>query len=81
MGNFNFFAILSSVSNEGAFLPRSIKLRKSTDMPTSSANSSCVIRRVARISRNRSPNLFRNVAIRKMFPGEVCRSMVTVTTE
>jgi hypothetical protein len=33
-------AIRSKVSNEGAFLPRSMRLRKSTEMPSVSANSS-----------------------------------------
>jgi hypothetical protein len=36
------FAIFSKVSNDGAFLPRSIRLRKSTEIFTASANCSCV---------------------------------------
>src|SRR5437016_6158577 len=32
------FAMRSIVSNDGAFLPRSIRLRKSTETPTNSAN-------------------------------------------
>ena len=35
-------AILSRVSNEGAFLPRSIRLRKSTETSSASANCSWV---------------------------------------
>jgi hypothetical protein len=34
--------IFSSTSNDGEFRPRSIKLRKSTEIPNNSANSSCV---------------------------------------
>ena len=49
----------SSVSNDGALIPRSIKLRKSTEMPTSSANCSCVSRRCCRIDSKRCPNCLR----------------------
>jgi len=38
--NFNRLAILSNVSNEGALIPRSIRLRKSTDISKTSANRS-----------------------------------------
>jgi hypothetical protein len=63
-------AILSRVSNEGAFLPRSIRLRKSTDTSRASANRSWVIRRCARISRNRRPNFSLSVATWNVFPSE-----------
>ncbi len=36
------FPIFSNTSKLGALIPLSIRLRKSTEMPTSSANSSCV---------------------------------------
>lgn len=74
-------AILSRVSNEGAFLPRSIRLRKSTDTSSASANCSCVIRRWARISRRCLPNFCLSVATWTVFPSGVSRSIVTSTTE
>ncbi len=61
-------AILSRVSNDGAFLPRSIRLRKSTDKSSVSANCSCVIRRCARISRRCLPNFCLSVATWRVFP-------------
>ena len=45
----SFFAILSRFSNEGALMPRSIRLKKSTEISKTSANCSCVILRSARI--------------------------------
>ena len=39
-GIFSCMEKASRFSNEGAFIPRSIKLRKSTDIPRSSANCS-----------------------------------------
>jgi hypothetical protein len=39
---FNAAAIASSFSNDGEFLPRSIRLRKSTEIPAASASRSCV---------------------------------------
>lgn len=39
-GTLSALAINSSFSNDGEFLPRSIRLRKSTDIPTISAKSS-----------------------------------------
>ncbi len=49
-------------SKEGAPTPRSTILRKSTEIPRSSANSSCVMPRSVRIERSFLPNNFRNVA-------------------
>jgi hypothetical protein len=49
-------------SKEGAFRPRSMRLRKSTEMSRNSAKSSCVIFRSLRIERNFLPKSFRNVA-------------------
>jgi len=52
-GILNLFEILSSVSNDGALMPRSIRLRKSTEISWASANCSCLI-----LSRtHRSPRL------------------------
>jgi hypothetical protein len=55
-------AIDSSFSKEGAFLPRSIRLKKSTDIPIISAKSSWLFPRSWRIWRTRSPNCFRRVS-------------------
>ena len=44
-GILNLFEILSSVSNDGALTPRSIRLRKSTEISRASANCSCLILR------------------------------------
>lgn len=49
------FAICSIRSNDGALIPRSIKLRKSTETPMISANCSCVSLRAVRIDLRRSP--------------------------
>lgn len=39
-GRRSFFAIFSKASNEGALIPRSIRLKKSTEMSIASANCS-----------------------------------------
>ena len=52
------FAICSIVSNEGALIPRSIKLRKSTEILTCSANCSWVRLRSMRMERSRCPKSF-----------------------
>ena len=52
----NRCAICSIRSNDGALIPRSIKLRKSTETPMNSANCSCVSLRDVRIDLRRSPN-------------------------
>lgn len=57
---FNLEEIVSSLSNDGELIPRSIIDRKLAEMPISSANSSCVKRRAKRKSRSRSPNLCRS---------------------
>src|SRR5439155_13891045 len=76
------FAIFSKVSNEGAFTPRSTRLRKSTEMPTASANFSWVRRRSIRTRRSFCPNLLRRLATRQgCLQWAVCLSMVTGTTE
>jgi len=49
-------------SKEGAFSPRSTRLRKSTEILRSSANSSCVMSRSLRNARSLFPNNFRRVA-------------------
>lgn len=49
-------------SNEGAFKPRSTRLRKSTEISRSSANSSWVMFRSLRNDRSLLPNNFRSVA-------------------
>jgi hypothetical protein len=67
-GSFKRLASLSKVSNDGAFLPRSIRLRKSTDMSSVSANCSWVIRRCARICRKRRPNFSLRVVTWTLFP-------------
>jgi hypothetical protein len=48
-------AMRSSTSKPGELIPRSIRLRKSTPMPTSSANSSCVSLRFSRMAFSRFP--------------------------
>jgi len=68
-GILNLLEILSSVSNDGALMPRSTRLRKSTEISRASANCSCVILRCTRMSRSLSPNFFRSVATWKVFPG------------
>ena len=67
-GSFKRLASFSKVSNDGAFLPRSIRLRKSTDMSSVSANCSWVIRRCVRICRNRRPNFTLRVVTWTLFP-------------
>jgi hypothetical protein len=67
-GSFKRLASLSKVSNDGAFLPRSIRLRKSTDMSSISANCSWVIRRCVRICRKRRPNFSLRVVTWTLFP-------------
>jgi hypothetical protein len=52
------FAICSIVSNEGALIPRSIKLRKSTEILSCSANCSWVRLRSMRMERSRCPKSF-----------------------
>jgi len=64
-GTRSFLAMCSMVSNDGAFLPRSIKLRKSTEIPTNSANLSWDIFRSSRIVRSRCPNSFLSVGIQE----------------
>jgi len=54
-------------SKEGAFRPRSMRLRKSTEMSRNSAKSSCVIFRSFRIERNFLPKSFRNVATTRVW--------------
>ena len=49
-GTLSRFAICSIVSNDGALIPRSIRLKKSTEMPINSANSSWVSLRSWRIA-------------------------------
>ena len=51
----------SRFSNEGALIPRSIKLRKSTEIPSNSANSSWLIFLARRIPLSRLPNLSRRL--------------------
>ncbi len=51
----------SRFSNDGALIPRSIRLRKSTDMPRSSANCSWLMFLAKRIPFRRWPNLSRKL--------------------
>ena len=55
-GIFNCAEKASRFSNEGALIPRSIRLRKSTEMPRSSANCSWLILLAKRIDLSRWPN-------------------------
>lgn len=55
----NFSEMISSVSKDGALIPRSMNEMKSGETPNSSENSSCVIRFSSRKSRRRSPNCCR----------------------
>jgi hypothetical protein len=55
------FPIFSRVSNDGALMPRSIRLRKSTEISNNSANFSWVIPFWRRIPSIRWPNRWRNV--------------------
>src|SRR6266536_2618031 len=52
----------SRFSKEGALIPRSIKLRKSTEIPRSSANCSWLIPLAERMDLTRFPNLSRRLA-------------------
>jgi hypothetical protein len=52
----------SRFSNDGALMPRSIRLKKSTDVPSSSANCSWLSRLDDRISLSRFPNFSRRLA-------------------
>lgn len=58
----NALAIRSSLSKLGEFLPRSMRLRKSTEIPISSANFSWDRRICDRICFSRLPNSSRRVA-------------------
>jgi hypothetical protein len=49
-------------SKEGALSPRSIRLKKSTEISKTSENCSCVILLRLRIERSFLPNCFRRVA-------------------
>ncbi len=62
-GTSNLAPSCSSVSNDGALIPRSMRLRKSTEIPTSSANPSCVSPRCCRMNNRRRPNCWRRWAI------------------
>jgi len=70
-------AILSSFLNDGAFLPRSIRLRKSTEIPTSSANCSCVLSDSSRIWRTRESELFLQATqFLRLHRQKVCRNLL-----
>ena len=54
-------AMRASFLNDGEFLPRSMRLKKSTDIPIISANPSWVFPDSSRICRRRRPNCSRRV--------------------
>jgi hypothetical protein len=62
-------------------MPRSIRMRKSTEISIVSANCSWVMLRRSRMSRSRVPNRARSVTTWKGFQTAVSRSMITSTTE
>jgi len=51
----------SRFSNDGAFMPRSIRLKKSTEISSNSANSSWLFFLDRRIDRMRLPNFSRRL--------------------
>lgn len=51
-------AICSRVSNDGELIPRSMRLRKSTETPSTSAKCSCERSRALRMERSRVPKDF-----------------------
>lgn len=59
-------------SKDGAPTPRSIMLRKSTDIPRSSAKFSCVMPRSVRIERSFLPNNFRKVDTFRVWRNSPC---------
>ena len=60
-GTPSWFENTSRFSNDGALMPRSIRLRKSTEMPRSSANCSWLMLREDRIPLRRWPKFSRKL--------------------
>ena len=59
---------VSMDSKDGAFKPRSIRLKKSIEISKSSANCSWVIPSRLRIDRSFFPNCLRKVATHEVWP-------------
>jgi len=70
IGTPNVIENASIDSKEGALKPRSTMLRKSTEIPRSSAKASCVMPRSLRMERNFLPNNFRNVTTFQVWRSE-----------